>query len=181
MTAPTGWPVDQALRTARLMLEPLRVEHADELAPVLDEPALHTYIGGQPATAAELRERYARQVVGRSSDGSQLWFNWVLREEDTGQALGYLQASVLTEHNAPVAEVAWVLGVPSQGRGFASEAALEVVRWLLERGSTVIIAHIHPEHRASIGVAKAIGMSPTATVVDGEVRWESAGETGGRQ
>jgi len=103
MTAPTGWPADQPLRTARLLLEPLSVRHADELAPVLDEPALHTYIGGRPAMAEELRERYAGQVVGHSADGSQLWFNWVLRETATGLAAGYLQASVFTGDDTPVA------------------------------------------------------------------------------
>lgn len=32
--------------TERLTREPLRPEHADELAPVLDDPALHTFISG---------------------------------------------------------------------------------------------------------------------------------------
>jgi hypothetical protein len=32
-------------------------------------------------------------------------------------------------------------------------------------------AHIHPDHVASIGVARTLGLSPTSTVVDGEVRW----------
>ena len=48
------------------MLEPLRVEHADEMVAVLDDPQLHTYIGGgAPATLDELTATYARQVVGQ--------------------------------------------------------------------------------------------------------------------
>ena len=47
------------------MLEPLAVDHADELAPVADPP-LHAFTGGAPATAGELRDRYARQAAGRS-------------------------------------------------------------------------------------------------------------------
>ena len=34
-----------------------------------------------------------------------------------------------------------------------------------------MIAHIHPEHRASQRVARAVGLVPTTQVVDGEVRW----------
>jgi len=32
---------------------------------------------------------------------------------------------------------------------------------------------VHPDHAASQGVARAIGLGPTRTMVDGEVRWES--------
>ncbi|MGG7611734.1 GNAT family N-acetyltransferase, partial [Streptomyces sp. ZG43] len=36
------------LRTTRLDLLPLHPDHAAELAPVLADPALHTYTGGEP-------------------------------------------------------------------------------------------------------------------------------------
>ena len=36
------------LESERLVLEPLRVEHAEELAPLLDDPRLHEFIGGDP-------------------------------------------------------------------------------------------------------------------------------------
>jgi hypothetical protein len=52
---------------ARLVLEPLRLEHADEMAPLLDDSRLHTLTGGRPATLDELRETYAQQVAGRSA------------------------------------------------------------------------------------------------------------------
>lgn len=61
----------------RVRLEPLRVEHADELMPVLDDSSLHTFVGGEPADLAQLRARYTRQVVGRSPDGAQRWLNWL--------------------------------------------------------------------------------------------------------
>ena len=63
------------LNGQRVRLEPLRVEHADELMPVLDDSMLHTYTGGEPADLAQLRARYRRQLVGRSPDGSQHWLN----------------------------------------------------------------------------------------------------------
>ncbi len=40
------------LRASRLDLEPLRVEHAQEMAPLLEDAGLHLYVGGQPATPA---------------------------------------------------------------------------------------------------------------------------------
>ena len=39
---------EETIGTERLMLTPLRVEDADELAEVLGDPRLHEFIGGGP-------------------------------------------------------------------------------------------------------------------------------------
>jgi len=43
-----NWVEAAVLSGERVCLEPLRFEHADELAPVLDDPLLHIFIGGEP-------------------------------------------------------------------------------------------------------------------------------------
>ncbi|WP_147917062.1 GNAT family N-acetyltransferase [Ruania zhangjianzhongii] len=160
------------LTSKRLRLEPLRTEHAEEMAPVLDDPDLHTFIGGAPATLEGLRGRYSRQATGRSADGSQLWFNWILRQED-GQAVGTVQATVTEGETGLSADVAWVIGSSSQRQGYAREAAQVMVTWLREQGVGEIVAHVHPDHRASAAVARAIGLRPTKMLVDGEIRWQN--------
>ncbi|MCX4591787.1 GNAT family N-acetyltransferase [Streptomyces sp. NBC_01549] len=156
------------LRTARLGLLPLRVEHAGEMAEVLSDPALHAFIGGAPATPEALRSRYERLVAG-SPDPAVVWCNWVLRLREEGCLVGTVQATVTGE----VAEIAWVVGTPWQGRGFAGEAARGLVGRLGEEaGIRTVVAHIHPGHRASAAVAAAAGLSPTDRYQDGEVRWE---------
>lgn len=69
--------------------------------------------------------------------------------------------------------MAWVLGMPWQGRGLAKEAALALVAWLAGQDVTVVEAHIHPEHLASQGVAEAVGMAPTDREVDEEIVWRA--------
>ncbi|MEE1801464.1 GNAT family N-acetyltransferase [Streptomyces sp. NPDC101062] len=162
------------IETERLTLLPLRVEHAEEMAGVLSDPALHTFIGGRPSTEEELRGRYTRMVAG-SPDPAFSWCNWVLTERaGPGELSGTVQATVTphrTLRDETVAEISWVVGTPWQGRGFATEAARGLVRWLAEQGVGTVIAHIHPEHRASGAVAAAVGLSPTDEWHDGEVRW----------
>ena len=155
------------MRTERLDLEPLRVEHAAEAASTFDDARLHTFTGGDPATEDELRERYARQVVGHSPDGGETWLNWMLRRRDTGELVGTVQATVAEA----TADLAWVVAVPHQGRGYAREAALAVRASLAEAGVTRFVADIHPEHAASARVARTLGLTPTDTLVDGEIRW----------
>ena len=156
------------------MLEPLRREHADELAPVLHDIALHRFIGGEPDSADELRARFERQAVGHSPDGTERWLNWVVRVRGTGQAVGTMQATVSGSERQAVAVLAWVVGVPYQRQGFAQEAAGLVVSWLRSRGVSCVRARIHPAHEASMAVARAAGLLPTDVMEDGEVRWESS-------
>jgi enoyl-CoA hydratase/carnithine racemase/RimJ/RimL family protein N-acetyltransferase len=162
------------LESDRLVLEPLRVEHADELAPVLDDPALHEFIGGRPATRDELRRRFARQVKGRSPDGRDEWLNWTVRVRATGRAIGLAQATVTTDAAGQTADLAWMIAAAYQGQGLAKEATGLVAAWLRERGVDRFGAHIHPEHHASMAVARSIGLTPNETLKDGEIRWQSA-------
>lgn len=119
MTSP-DWPVVAIVGTERLVLEPLRVEHAEEMAPALADESLHEFIGGEPATLEQLRGRYAALVVDRSADGSQAWFNWIPRHRQTGSVVGTVQATLRIEHGRSVAELAWVVATPHQGQGYAS-------------------------------------------------------------
>ncbi|MEU6144245.1 GNAT family N-acetyltransferase [Streptomyces sp. NPDC047081] len=158
------------IRTARLDLLPLRVEHAAEMAAVLSDPALHTFIGGAPTTPEALRTRYERLVAG-SPDPAVTWLNWVLRLHQESHLVGTVQATV----TPPTAEIAWVVGTPWQGRGLASEAAGALVTWLTARpGIHTVVAHIHPDHTASTAVARAAGLEPTDEEQDGERRWRLA-------
>jgi enoyl-CoA hydratase/carnithine racemase/RimJ/RimL family protein N-acetyltransferase len=161
------------LESGRLVLEPLRVEHADELAPVLDDPALHEFIGGRPATHDELRRRFERQVTGRSRDGRDEWLNWTVRLRATGRAVGIAQATIRTDEAGQTAGLAWVIASAHQGQGLAKEATGLVAAWLREQGVDRLGANIHPAHHASMAIARSIGLAPTDALVDGEIRWHS--------
>ncbi|MEV6750985.1 GNAT family N-acetyltransferase [Streptomyces sp. NPDC051214] len=164
----------QEISTARLDLVPLRVEHADEMAVALSDPALHTFIGGSPDDAQALRARYRRMTAG-SPDPAVSWCNWVLRLRDEKCLAGTVQATVVPagSDGELVAEIAWVVGTPWQGRGIAVEAARALVAWLAGNPAVRgIIAHVHPDHRASAAVAGAAGLTPTDAWQDGEVKWQ---------
>ncbi len=162
-----------ALETPRLLLEPLRVEHADEMVDLLADRALYAFYADEASpTLDELRERYARQVRGTSADGTQEWHNWILRLRSTGAAAGFVQATVTRDDaGATTAELAWVVGSAYQGQGLAGEAAA-VVRDALRDPGTTVIAHIAPGHTASESVARRLGLLPTDVVHEGETRWQ---------
>ena len=45
------------------------------------------------------------------------------------------------------------------------------MKWLREQGVELVTAHIHPEHTASIAVARHLGLAAGETRSDGEIRW----------
>lgn len=173
VTFERAWPSAEVVETARLRLEPLRVEHAEEMAPLLDDQSLHEFIGGHPATREELQRRYAQQIRGCSADGTEGWLNWIARCRENGAAVGTVQATLRRTGGHLSAEIAWVIAGPYQRHGYAPEAAKGMVEWLRQHGTDVVVALIHPDHTASIGVALQLGLRPTDMVVDGEVRWVS--------
>jgi RimJ/RimL family protein N-acetyltransferase len=153
--------------TERLELQPLSPDDAEEMVVVLSDDALYSVIGGAPPGLDELCERYTRQAVGHSADGTATWHNWILRQRDDGAAIGFVQATVVDS----TAELAWLVGVPWQGRGYATEAARAVVDWLTAGGVTTITAHVASGHRPSELVADRIGLAATDDFEDGERVW----------
>jgi RimJ/RimL family protein N-acetyltransferase len=158
------------ITTDRLSLEPLRAEDAAEMAVVLDDERLHEFTGGRPASADELRAHYERLVAGPARAG-EVWLNWIVRRRADAQPVGTVQATLTERDGRRRASVAWVIGTEWQRQGFASEAARALVEWLRDEGAHEIVAHIHPDHRASAGVAAHAGLEPTDEQIDGEQVW----------
>ena len=116
-------PVDDALSllTERLRIEPLTADDADDLFPVLDDPALGRFTGELPPDDVEaLRSTFQRWKQRRSPDGAELWLNWAVRLREDDRAIGLLQATVTQGEAA----VAWTIGTAFQRQGFATEAGV---------------------------------------------------------
>lgn len=160
---------DAVLGTARLELTPLRAEDADAAFDIYRDERMYAFTGDPTPTIEDLRARYRRIAVGRSGDGRQEWRNWIVRRLEDRELVGVLQATI--DDDGRHALVGWDTGVPWQGRGYASEAADAVVRWLDRRGVVTVEAHVHPDHVASARVAARIGLELTDEIVDGERVW----------
>lgn len=165
--------VAQPIKGIAVSLTPLRDDDADSMVSVLADPQLYRFTGGEAPTLEELTARYRFQLSGGSSDGSERWLNWIVRLDD--RPVGFVQATVAQSGNQWQAELAWVIGTPWQGRGAAAEAAELMMRWLVERRVLRFTSSIHPEHRASQGVARKLGLILSAGLTDeGEQLWVSS-------
>jgi RimJ/RimL family protein N-acetyltransferase len=168
-----SWPRAVTLRTDRLSLGPLTERDANEMVPVLAPTELYRFTGGEPPTLEQLEARYRRQARGRSLDGRAGWLNWILRPVAGGPPVGFVQATLTHEAVGVVADLAWLVTASEQARGLAGEATSAVATWLTSIGVGRLQACVRPGHVASERVAQRIGLSPTSTVVDGEILWRA--------
>lgn len=166
------------IATERLELTPLRPGDATEMAVVLGDQRLHEFTGGSPVPPDQLGDRFRRLTAGPGRPG-EIWLNWIIRLLGTGQAVGTVQATVSCAGETTSASVAWVVGVPWQGLGYASEAAVALVTWLARAGTTTVTASIAPGHHASERVARRAGLALTGRWTDGERIWSLPVRPGG--
>src|SRR3954452_15252234 len=157
----------ETIDAERTVLVPLLASDADELAGLLDEAQLRTWLRAQDVS--ELRDRFAPWQTRRSPGGEELWLNWIARERSDNRAVGWVQATV----HGPSASVAYALLPAERGAGAARDAVRALVRWLRDRlGVTVVTAEIDESNAASARVAVAAGFERTIHRAGDEVVWE---------
>jgi len=126
---------------------------------VLSDPAIYEFENEPPPSEPWLEERYARLERRASSDGSQVWLNWVLRLPG-GDLAGYVQATVLRSGAALVAyELAsrhWRKGIGSS----AVSAMLEELR--TNYGVLLFVAVLKAANGRSLGLLRSLGFQPAS-------------------
>jgi RimJ/RimL family protein N-acetyltransferase len=143
---------DLVLRTERLDLPPLGAKHADDLAAIYADPAVSAYIGGARLSLEGTRAQVAR-------------FEAIWREHGHGQSAVIERATArmigrVGLHYWPdgMLELGYVLARDAQGKGYAREASEAWLAWTWANlPADHVTAVIHPDNRASIGLAERLG------------------------
>jgi [ribosomal protein S5]-alanine N-acetyltransferase len=143
--------------TRRLRCEPVSVHHAEIMYPVLLDERIYTYLPEKPPASVEaLRKRYEFLSTGKSPDGTEYWLNWMLFKQDTGEPIGFFQATV----RPPSCSIAYVFNPGFWQQGYAAEAGGAIITHLFERYKlSTIIAEIDKRNTRSIRLVKGLGLS----------------------
>ena len=145
------------MTSPKVMLSPLRVEDATEMAALLSAAQIYEHIDDKPPTSADaLRERYGNLVKQVSPDGREIWLNWIVRTGAPGAAIGYVQATIRKETN--IALVAYVLSPNHWGKGLACEAVTQMIDKLSDGyGVKIFHATVDKLNQRSISLLKRLG------------------------
>ncbi len=147
--------------TTRLRVEALTPAHAAVLYPVLDDPALYTYIDEDPPASLEaLTRRYAH--LARGGRGDEVWRNWVVFLRASDAPVGTLQATITVDRRALVA---YAVVPRCWRRGLGAEA----VGWMLDElrdrdGVVRAEALIDTRNVASMALVERVGFRRVETI-----------------
>ena len=147
-------------RTARLVLRPFRAgDEADALA-YRGRADVCRYIPAEPLDPADAGQFVADRAGATSitADGGAI----ILAVEHGGRVIGdvVLKAGQLADRQA---EVGWSLHPEHQGRGYATEAAREVIGMAFtDLGMHRAWAQLDPRNAASARVCERLGMRQEA-------------------
>jgi RimJ/RimL family protein N-acetyltransferase len=149
-----SWPV----RTRRLLIRPVTQEDLPRLYRIRAVPGVTYWLTGAPQTYAEYAERYgtperlASTMVIEAGDQ-------VVGDLFCGLDSPWSQAEVRERARDTVAAVGWCVDPAYAGRGYATEAATELLRICFEEiGVRRVVAGAFADNVASVRVMEKIGM-----------------------
>ena len=154
------------LETARLRLRPYTDADIPELLPL---------IGAREVAATTLRiahpytERDARAFLQLAKDPDKLWLAITLRSD--GRQVGGIGLRIDQQHQH--AELGYWLGVPFWARGYATEAATEMLRYGFETLALHRVFASHFKHNPASGrILKKIGMKYEGCQREHLLKWD---------
>lgn len=149
----------RVIGTAAVTLEPQTAAHVEEMFVVLSDPAIYEYENEPPPSLEWLRARFTRLESRQSSDGRDLWLNWVIRLP-TANLIGYVQATV---HPNGRAAIAYELSSAHWGRGLARQAVQAMISELAEHYQVhSLFAVLKRENLRSLRLLERLGFSLAA-------------------
>src|SRR6185437_9211909 len=108
------------LRTARLRLRAFRLDDLDDYAAIRADPEVARYIGG-PLSRPEAWDRLAVMIGQWALRGYGVF---AIEERTSRRVIGHV--GILHPDDWPEPEIAYTIGPPAWGEGYATEAARAV-------------------------------------------------------
>lgn len=142
------------LETERLRLRKFRESDWEPYAVMCADPDVMRYLGSGGTLSRDDTWRAIASMLGHWQ--LRGFGMWALEAKETGELVG--RVGFIYPAGWPGFELGWVLGKPYWGRGYATEAAREALRWgyeVLKRDR--VISLIRKANQPSIKVAERLG------------------------
>jgi ribosomal-protein-alanine N-acetyltransferase len=138
------------IETDRLIIRSFDSNDWQDLFEYLADPAIYIYEPGEPATPHQ-----AKELARERSTGTDFWAV-VLKQKD--KVIGHLYLKQIEPLELLTWELGYIFNPAYQRCGYASEAALALVRYaFFNYGIHRIVAHCNPENVASWKVLERVG------------------------
>jgi RimJ/RimL family protein N-acetyltransferase len=156
------------VRTARLALRPLTLADADDLRAYRSLATVCRYVPFEPMDAEVVAQRLAgpwsHREIADEGDALTLGVELVAEARVIGDVVLFFRSA---EHRT--GEVGWVFHPGYSGHGYATEAALDLLRLAFDQlGLHRVTARVDARNQASLRLAQRLGMRREAHLVRNE-------------
>ena len=157
-----GVPWD-ILETESCFLRESTMEDVEAFYEIYGEPSMTRYMENLFADHEEERA-YIREYI-KSQYGFYGFGIWTVVEKQSGQVIGRAGLSYREGYEEP--ELGFLIGVPWQGRGLATEVCQEILKYGRQQlGFTRFQAMVMPENKASLQVCGKLGFHKADTLTE---------------
>lgn len=145
------------LETARLILRPFCLEDAEScICNWSADPEVYRYISQEPQTPNNV---YNWLSSADEAYASMETYYWAIVDKESKKVIGEIFVDALSSRNS-WCELDWKIGKAFWGKGYTTEAAMTIIRYLFDEvGFHRIQAKCCVENSASERVMQKIGMS----------------------
>lgn len=150
------------------ILEPLNKSHAQKMYEGLCVDADYRFIPtNPPVSVEELAARYERISQRHSSGQSEIWLNWVIINRQSGDYMGYVQATVMVDQGW--AYIAYHVFSKYQKKGVAKQCVRMLIDFLFNNYTlSHVDALIDTRNLASIGLVESLKLKKINELKDAD-------------
>jgi RimJ/RimL family protein N-acetyltransferase len=154
------------LLTDRLQIRPYRLDDLEPVLAMFGRHDLSRYLNWEPMDREAATSLLERRVTQTRIEGEGGGLALVVAERVTDRFVGEVVLRLLSEASRQ-GEIGWSIHPDAQGRGYATEAAREMLRLgFAELHLHRIVAECDPRNVASINVMEKVGMRREAHHID---------------
>jgi len=163
--------VDAPIETERLRLRRTAVEDLDGLAAIQSRPEVARFVYWDAREREEVEPALAQfiaadEITGEADDES---LTLAVERRDGGTLLGYVSIW-LRSHRHRQAEIGFAFHPDAQGKGYATEAARELLVLAFERlGAHRVFGRTDARNHASATLMRRLGMRQEAHLREAEI------------
>ncbi|HEY3876720.1 MAG TPA: GNAT family N-acetyltransferase [Candidatus Kapabacteria bacterium] len=142
------------IETSRLLLREYTLEDVPSLNRIQSDPITMKF-WASPFTEEHSRNWIERAIASYAANG---FGRWALLLKETNAQIGDAGLMRVEVNGNPEVDLGYILQADRWQKGYATEAALAILRFGKEKGLPRMIAHMAHDHTKSQRVAERLGM-----------------------
>ncbi|MBS1881247.1 MAG: GNAT family N-acetyltransferase [Actinobacteria bacterium] len=161
--------VEAPIETERLRLRPFQLGDLDGLAEIQSRPEVARYLYWEPRRREEVEKALAQLIAATRIEGKDQSVSLAVEPRAGGGLLGYVSIWLRSLDHRQV-EIGFVFHPDAQGRGYASEAARELLVLAFERlRAHRVFGRTDARNASSVALMRRLGMRQEAHFREAEV------------